>query len=171
MALIERHADPDAYKVLCTHFIQPSATPTIQRLGIAAALEAAGAVRNGLQLWARWGWIHAAVGEQPGRPTYGYSVRRQVLDPILRRATLDTPGVEFMPGQTARRLLAADGRIAEGCDAGAASRRVRRRPDRREPAALAGDARPGAVGQPDGARGRPSRRSAEPARYSAIRPR
>jgi len=49
VALIERHADLDAYKVLCTHFIQPNATPTIQRLGIAAALEAAGAVRNGLQ--------------------------------------------------------------------------------------------------------------------------
>jgi flavin-dependent dehydrogenase len=112
VALIERHADVDTYKVLCTHFIQASATPTIQRLGIATALEAAGAVRNGLQLWARWGWIHATIGEQPGRPEYGYSVRRQVLDPILRHATIDTPGVEFMPGQAARRLLSAGGRIA-----------------------------------------------------------
>jgi flavin-dependent dehydrogenase len=112
VALIERHADLDAYKVLCTHFIQPSATPTIQRLGIAAALEAAGAVRNGLQFWTRWGWVHASIGEQSGRPTYGYNVRRQTLDPILRRTAIDMPGVEFMPGQTAKRLLAADGRIA-----------------------------------------------------------
>ena len=31
VALIERHSDPNAHKVLCTHFIQPSAVPTIER--------------------------------------------------------------------------------------------------------------------------------------------
>jgi 2-polyprenyl-6-methoxyphenol hydroxylase-like FAD-dependent oxidoreductase len=31
VALIERRSDPDAYKTLCTHFIQPSAVPTMER--------------------------------------------------------------------------------------------------------------------------------------------
>ena len=74
--------------MLCTHFIQPSAPAIIQRLGIATALEAVGAVRNGLQFWTRWGWIHAWVGERPGRPTYGYNVRHQVLDPISYLSSL-----------------------------------------------------------------------------------
>jgi flavin-dependent dehydrogenase len=111
VALIERHADLDAYKVLCTHFIQAEATPTIQRLGIAEALEAAGGVRNGLQIWTRWGWIRTTIGERPGQATYGYNLRRPTRDPILRRAASETPGVEFMPGRTARRLLARDGRF------------------------------------------------------------
>jgi 2-polyprenyl-6-methoxyphenol hydroxylase-like FAD-dependent oxidoreductase len=111
VALIERHADLDAYKVMCTHFIQAEATPTIQRLGIAEALEAAGAVRNGLQIWTRWGWIHTSIAERPDQATYGYNIRRQTLDPILRHAAIETPGVEFMPGQTARHLLAEGGRF------------------------------------------------------------
>src|SRR4030095_10776231 len=52
-----------------------------------------------------------ATAERPGQPTYGYNIRRQMLDPILRRAAIATPGVEFMPGQTARRLLADNGRF------------------------------------------------------------
>jgi flavin-dependent dehydrogenase len=112
VALIERHSDLDTYKVLCTHFIQAEAMPTIQRLGIAGALESAGAVRNGLQMWTRWGWIHASIGERPGQPAYGYNIRRQTLDPILRRAAIETPGVEFMAGRTAKRLLGDGGRFA-----------------------------------------------------------
>ncbi len=33
VALIERRPALDAYKTVCTHFIQSSATPTIERLG------------------------------------------------------------------------------------------------------------------------------------------
>ena len=35
VALIERDRDPSGYKKLCTHFIQASATPTLDRLGVA----------------------------------------------------------------------------------------------------------------------------------------
>ena len=42
VALVERQADPDAYKKPCTHYIQASATPTIQRLGLDRLIEAAG---------------------------------------------------------------------------------------------------------------------------------
>ena len=37
VALIERHSDPNAYTALCTHFIQPSAIPTIERLMFSVA--------------------------------------------------------------------------------------------------------------------------------------
>jgi menaquinone-9 beta-reductase len=42
VALIERHNDPDAYKALCTHFIQPSAVPTMERLGLLPLIQEAG---------------------------------------------------------------------------------------------------------------------------------
>jgi menaquinone-9 beta-reductase len=112
VALIERHSDPNAYKVICTHFIQAGATPTIQRLGLANAIEAAGGVRNGLQIWTRYGWIDAATDEVAGRPNYGYNIRRQVLDPLLRDMAANAPGVTFLPGHTARRLIAADDRFS-----------------------------------------------------------
>jgi len=57
VALLESRADPNAYKRVCTHFIQASATPTIERLGAAQAIEAAGGIRNGIDIWTRWGWI------------------------------------------------------------------------------------------------------------------
>ncbi len=57
VALLERNADPNAYKKVCTHYIQPCALPTLQRLRLAERIEAAGGVRNGVELWTRWGWI------------------------------------------------------------------------------------------------------------------
>lgn len=107
VALIERHSDPNAYKALCTHFIQPSAVPTIERLGLAPLIEEAGGIRNGLAMYTRWGWISA-----PEDVPYGYNIRRQVLDPMLRKLAVQTPGVEFMPGRRARSLIEEGGRIA-----------------------------------------------------------
>ena len=62
VALIERHSDPDAYKALCTHFIQPSAVPTMERLGLLPLIEDAGAVPNEIDMWTRWGCIRAPEG-------------------------------------------------------------------------------------------------------------
>ena len=84
VALIEREADPNAYKKVCTHFIQPSATPTIERLGLAGSIEAAGGIRNGIDLWSRWGWIRGSLDKDYPYPTYGYNIRRQKLDPMVR---------------------------------------------------------------------------------------
>ncbi len=107
VALIERHTDPDAYKALCTHFIQPSAVPTIERLGLAPLIEEAGGVRNSVDVWTRWGWISPPEGVP-----YGYNIRRQTLDPMLRRLAAQTPGVEYMPGRSARGLIEEGGRVA-----------------------------------------------------------
>ena len=102
VALVEKRPDLDAYKTVCTHFIQPSATPTIEKLGLAALIEEHGAVRNSIDLWTPYGgWIRSRGGTP-----YGYNVTRQVLDPLLRRMTAETPGVELLPGYTATELLA-----------------------------------------------------------------
>ncbi len=110
VALLERHQDPNAYKVVCTHYLQPNAVPTLQRLGLAEEIEAAGAIRNGGQAWTRWGWLGA--GARKDDSSYGYSIRREVLDPLLRRHAAATPGVDFKPGVTLRELIYHDKRIA-----------------------------------------------------------
>jgi menaquinone-9 beta-reductase len=105
VALIEREGDPAAYKKICTHFIQPSATPTIERLGLANAIEAAGGVRTEFEAFTRWGWIVPSPTRNTIRPAYGYNIRRETLDPIIRKRAMATPGVDFMSGFTARELL------------------------------------------------------------------
>jgi menaquinone-9 beta-reductase len=103
VALIDKHSGPDAYKRLCGHYIQASATPVIRRLGLADAIEAAGGVRNGVNVWTRWGSIPPS--EPPEERPYGYSVRRSALDPLVRRLAAESPGVEYMPGLEVAGLL------------------------------------------------------------------
>jgi flavin-dependent dehydrogenase len=107
VVLLERRDDPAAYKKVCTHFIQPSATPLLRRIGLAERIEAAGAVRNRLEVWTRWGWI-----KDPTEPVdYGYNIRRQTLDPLVRQWARETPGVRFMDGTVARSLLREGGDV------------------------------------------------------------
>ena len=108
VGLIERRPDPGAYKVVCTHQIQSSAVPTIERMGLAPLLEARGAVHIHAEAWTPYGgWI-----DFPTDVPYGYGVTRQTLDPVLRELAADTPGVELLPGWTVVRLLGGDGRPA-----------------------------------------------------------
>jgi menaquinone-9 beta-reductase len=101
VALVERRPDLDAYKTVCTHYIQASATPTIERLGLAGPIEERGAVRNLVDVWTPYGgWIRHRA-DTP----YGYNVTRRTLDPLLRRMTAETPGVELLTGQTATDLI------------------------------------------------------------------
>src|SRR3954452_712404 len=112
VAIVERHADPDFYKALCTHFIQASATPTIERLGLTQPIEAAGGVRNGLEFWSRAGWVRPNPGEDYPYPRYGYDIRREKLDPMLRELAAGTDGVELLLGETATAVLRDNGRPA-----------------------------------------------------------
>jgi 2-polyprenyl-6-methoxyphenol hydroxylase-like FAD-dependent oxidoreductase len=109
VALIERRPDPHAYKVACTHFIQASATPTIRRLGLDTAIEAAGGIRNAVEIRTPWGVIRPPAQPYGDGPAFGYSIRRQTLDPIIRRLALETPGVEPLFGH-APTELSLDGR-------------------------------------------------------------
>jgi 2-polyprenyl-6-methoxyphenol hydroxylase-like FAD-dependent oxidoreductase len=108
VAVVERQPRADAYKTICTHYIQGSATPTIERLGLRDAILAAGGVENAVSLWTRYGWIAPAAD---ARARHGYSIRRTKLDPIVRDMAAGTGGVELMQGLRATSLVVARGRI------------------------------------------------------------
>jgi flavin-dependent dehydrogenase len=106
VALVERRPDPAAYKVTCTHAILPPATPAIERLGLAPLLAERGVPRTWVEFWTpHGGWF--------GVPDIrGWGVTRRTLDPLLRDLAASTPGVEFFPGYTAKRVLCDHGRPA-----------------------------------------------------------
>lgn len=93
VALVEKASQEESYKRLCTHFLQPCAVPVLERLGVKNELESAGAVRNHLEIWTDWGWI-----KSPDDGPHGYNVRRETLDPLMRRMALRTPGVVYVGG-------------------------------------------------------------------------
>jgi len=107
VALLERNKDINAYKKVGTHFIQSDVMPTMRRLGIAEAIEAAGGVRNGGKTWTRYGWIGGGVNAKH----YGYNIRRQILDPLLHRHAAATQGVDFLLGTSLRELIYNDNRV------------------------------------------------------------
>jgi flavin-dependent dehydrogenase len=105
VALVEKQPDPDAYKRMCSHYIQASAVPTIDRLGLLGPILAAGGVRSRVHAWTRWGWIEPPADEALA----GVNLRREVLDPMVREMAASTAGVELMLGLAAERLLRDDG--------------------------------------------------------------
>lgn len=109
VALVERHADPAAYKKICSHLIQASGVPTLERLGLLEPALALGAQRSHLNVWTRYGWIEPPQDAVPR----ALNLRREKLDPLLRAAALDAPGVESYLGRTAESLLRdeRDGRV------------------------------------------------------------
>lgn len=105
VALIERHQDPSAYKKVCTHFLHPCARRTLERLGVVEALKSAGARPNPIRIRSRFGWIEGYDAE------HGLNIRRQTLDPILRRAAAETEGVTLFLGHSATGLVRSGDRI------------------------------------------------------------
>jgi 2-polyprenyl-6-methoxyphenol hydroxylase-like FAD-dependent oxidoreductase len=101
VALVEQRADHSAYKKICSHYIQPSAVATLERLGLLEPIVQAGGVRSRVRLRGRWGWI-----EPPRKSAVpsGVNLRREVLDPLIRRTAAETPGVELLMGQTVGEL-------------------------------------------------------------------
>lgn len=105
VTLVEKQPDPAAFKRICSHFIQASAMPTFERLGLLDTIVAAGGVRSRFHAWTQWGWIEAP----PEEAGLCLNLRRQVLDPLIREAAASESGVELILGQTADRLLREDG--------------------------------------------------------------
>jgi 2-polyprenyl-6-methoxyphenol hydroxylase-like FAD-dependent oxidoreductase len=102
VALVEKSPDPNAFKRICTHYIQSSAVPTLERLGLLEPMMRAGALRAHARLWTRWGWI--APPADTTAPA-GVNLRRQKLDPLIREMAAQTPGVELMLGHTVDELM------------------------------------------------------------------
>jgi 2-polyprenyl-6-methoxyphenol hydroxylase-like FAD-dependent oxidoreductase len=100
VALVEKHADPASFKRICSHYIQPSGVPAIERLGLLEPAVEAGGQRSHLRIWTKWGWI---VPPRDPRSA-GLNLRREKLDPLLRGMAARTTGVELLAGCTARAL-------------------------------------------------------------------
>jgi 2-polyprenyl-6-methoxyphenol hydroxylase-like FAD-dependent oxidoreductase len=109
VALLDKRPDPQAFKRVCTHFIQSSALPTLERLGLLEQMQAAGAQRSRPRAWSRWGWI--ATSNDALVPS-GINLRREVFDPMIRRAATEAPGVEPMLGWGAHALTREGGRVS-----------------------------------------------------------
>jgi flavin-dependent dehydrogenase len=102
VALVEKSPDRQAYKKICTHYIQSSGVPTLERLGLVEPMMQAGALRSRIRSWTRWGMIEPPPGEDI--PS-GINLRRRLLDPMIRDTAARTPGVELMMGHTVDELL------------------------------------------------------------------
>lgn len=105
VALLERSPNEDVYKVICTHAIMPSATGTLRRLGLVEQIEAAGGVRNAADLWTRRGWVRPRSPAGGGELPYGYNIRRERFDPMIRSLAACTDGVDYVPGATVTDLI------------------------------------------------------------------
>jgi flavin-dependent dehydrogenase len=101
IALVEKQPDPAAFKRICTHFIQASAVPTLERLDLLDPILAAGGRRSRIHAWTPWGWIEPP--EEQG--AYAVNLRRELLDPLVREAAASVPGVDLILGRAAERLL------------------------------------------------------------------
>ncbi len=103
VALVEQRPDAAAFKRICSHFTQSSAVPTLERLGLLEAIEEAGGLRAHARIWTRWGWIEPC----PERVApSGVNLRRELLDPMIRRKAAETPGVlQSWSGDTRERKL------------------------------------------------------------------
>ncbi|MBA2566323.1 MAG: NAD(P)/FAD-dependent oxidoreductase [Thermoleophilaceae bacterium] len=108
VALVERSRDAEAFKRVCGHYIQASAVPTLERLGLMEPIEAAGGVRSHGRLWTRWGVIEVP---SDAALTRSVNLRRERLDPLVRRLAADESRVELMLGYAAKALLSDDGSV------------------------------------------------------------
>jgi 2-polyprenyl-6-methoxyphenol hydroxylase-like FAD-dependent oxidoreductase len=104
VALVEKQPDPNAFKRICSHFIQASAVPAIERLDLLDPITDAGGVRSRIQAWTEWGWLKPP----PEEASLSVNLRREVLDPMLRDRAAETPGVDLLLGH------AVDGLVRDG---------------------------------------------------------
>jgi 2-polyprenyl-6-methoxyphenol hydroxylase-like FAD-dependent oxidoreductase len=102
VALVEKQPDPAAFKRMCSHFIQASAVPALDRLDLLKPILEAGGVRSSMRAWTPWGWIKAPEARE------AVNLRRELLDPLVREAAAATPGVELMLGLSAEQLIRED---------------------------------------------------------------
>jgi 2-polyprenyl-6-methoxyphenol hydroxylase-like FAD-dependent oxidoreductase len=109
VALVEKRPDPAAFKRMCSHFIQASAVPSLERLELLEPIMEAGGVRSAMRAWTRWGWVEAPAD----KARMAVNLRRELLDPLLRQTAAATPGVELMLGRSAERLV-RDGEAVRG---------------------------------------------------------
>jgi menaquinone-9 beta-reductase len=113
VALIEKSPDPQAFKRVCSHYIQSSGVRPLERMGLIEPMMQAGAVRSRAYAWTRWGWVDPPA-DSP-LPS-GINLRRERLDPLIRHMASETSNVQLILGHTVQELL-RDGERICGCTA------------------------------------------------------
>jgi 2-polyprenyl-6-methoxyphenol hydroxylase-like FAD-dependent oxidoreductase len=108
VALVEKSPDAGAFKRVCSHYIQSSAVPTLERLGLLERMTQAGALHSRARIWTRFGWIQPP--HESSLPS-GLNLRRELLDPMVRQMAAETPGVELILGHTVQQLIRDDDRV------------------------------------------------------------
>jgi 2-polyprenyl-6-methoxyphenol hydroxylase-like FAD-dependent oxidoreductase len=111
VALVEKSPDPQAFKRICSHYIQSSGVRPLERLGMIEPMMEAGAVRSRACAWTRWGWVDPPAGST--LPS-GINLRRERLDPLIRKLAGETQGVELILGHSVHELV-YDGKRVCGC--------------------------------------------------------
>jgi|HubBroStandDraft_2_1064218.scaffolds.fasta_scaffold74220_2 2-polyprenyl-6-methoxyphenol hydroxylase-like FAD-dependent oxidoreductase len=107
VAVLEKSPDPAAFKQICSHFIQASAVPTLERMELLEPMMEAGAIRSRFRAHVPWGWIEAP----PDRAALSINLRRQRLDPMVREMAASTPGVDLLLGLSVGELRRAGGEV------------------------------------------------------------
>lgn len=95
VALVEKSPDPAHYKHLCTHELIARANPVLDRLGVLDELREIGGPHRSPRVWTRYGWIDPKEAPEGGE---GMNIRREVMDPLIRRVAATTPGVDLRLG-------------------------------------------------------------------------
>ena len=108
VAVLEKSPDPAAFKQICSHFIQASAVPTLERMDLLEPMMEAGAIRSRFRARVPWGWIEAP----PERAALSINLRRQRLDPMVREMAASTPGVDLLLGLSVGELRRSGGKVS-----------------------------------------------------------
>lgn len=106
VTVLEKARDASAFKGLCGHFVLGGTAAMLRRTGLWDRMVEAGAVAGGIERWTGTGW----ATPPPDAPE-AISLRRERLDPLLRKEAADTPGVEIVYGAAVDRLLTGGGRV------------------------------------------------------------
>src|SRR3990167_1561119 len=106
VALVERKPNIGShYKVMCTHTIQASALPIIQKLGVLSLLKDHGGILTHHQIWSKYGWIKRDLTEKNKYENYGLNITRKLLDRVLLEETLKYPTINYFSNSDVNELL------------------------------------------------------------------
>ncbi|MCS3779330.1 NAD(P)/FAD-dependent oxidoreductase [Tsukamurella ocularis] len=109
VALVEARSSSDSYKVLCTHHIHGCGSPVLDRIGVTDELLRAGMVETVPKYWTRWGWISPDNPVKHGLNA-SYNIRRETLDPIVRKHAAAHPNVDLHLGLKTQSVVFEHGR-------------------------------------------------------------
>jgi len=110
VALVERSPDPRHFKRACTHTIAAGMVPILDELGLTEDLDAIKAPRHNWEMYTRLGWIRDDY-EGHRHPTLNCTVRREMLDPLMRRHAVRSGDVELLRGWQVEDVLRSGRRV------------------------------------------------------------